>query len=65
MSFNLVEVLKELGITEDFIEASPMPPYEECTDIVDAGLDLFDRPQQMTLRTFEAWCAMKTAATPW
>ncbi|MCS5583125.1 MAG: M15 family metallopeptidase [Pseudomonadales bacterium] len=62
MSFNLVEVLKELGITEDFIEASPMPPYEECTDLVDAGLDLFDRPQQMTLRTFEAWYAMKTAA---
>ncbi len=62
MSFNLVEVLKELGITEDFIEASPMPPCEECTDLVDAGLDLFDRPQQMTLRTFEAWCAMKTAA---
>ena len=62
MSFNLVEVLKELGITEDFIEASPMPPYEECTDLVDAGLDLFDRPQQMTLRTCEAWYAMKTAA---
>ncbi|HAT28539.1 MAG TPA: hypothetical protein DCS89_16090, partial [Gammaproteobacteria bacterium] len=39
-----------------------MPPYEECTDLVDAGLDLFDRPQQMTLRTFEAWYAMKTAA---
>ena len=62
MSFNLAQVLKELGITEDFIEASQMPPCEECTDLVDAGLDLFDRPQQMTLRTFEAWCEMKTAA---
>ena len=62
MSFNLAQVLKELGITKDFIEASPMPPCEECTNLVDAGLDLFDRPQQMTLRTFEAWCAMKTAA---
>jgi D-alanyl-D-alanine carboxypeptidase len=39
-----------------------MPPCEESTDLVDAGLDLFDRPQQMTPRTFEAWCAMKTAA---
>jgi D-alanyl-D-alanine carboxypeptidase len=62
MSFNLAQVLKELGITKDLIEASPMPPCEECTNLVDAGLDLFDRPQQMTLRTFEAWCAMKTAA---
>ena len=62
MSFNLAQVLKELGITEEFIEASQMPPCEECTDLVDAGLDLFDRPQQMTLRTFEAWCEMKTAA---
>ena len=26
MSFNLAQVLKELGITEDFIEASQMPP---------------------------------------
>ena len=62
MNFNLAEALKKLGITEDFIEASPMSPCQECTDLVDAGLDLFNRPQQMTPRTFEAWCAMKTAA---
>jgi len=62
MSFNLAEALKELGITQDLIEASPMPPYDECTDLVDAGLNLFNRPQRMTPRTFEAWCAMRTAA---
>ena len=62
MSFNLDEALKELGITEDFIKACPMPLSQECTDLVDAGLDLFNRPQQMTPPTFEAWCAMKTAA---
>ena len=62
MSFNLAEALKELGITQDLIEASQMPPYDECTDLVDAGLNLFNRPQRMTPRTFEAWCAMRTAA---
>ena len=62
MSFNLAAVLKELGITNDFIEACSMSACEDCMDLVDAGLDLFDRPQKMTPRTFEAWCAMKTAA---
>jgi D-alanyl-D-alanine carboxypeptidase len=62
MSFSLAEALNELGITKDLIEACPMPVCEECTDLVDAGLDLFSRPQQMTPKTFEAWCAMKAAA---
>ena len=35
---------------------------QDHPDLVDAGLDLFNRPQRMTPRTFEAWCAMRTAA---
>ncbi len=62
MRFDLGLVLKQLGITEDFIAACPMPACEECTDLVDAGLDLFNRPQKMTPQTFDAWCAMKAAA---
>ncbi len=62
MSFSLAEVLKELGITEDLIEACPLPICIECTDLVHGGLDMFDRPQKMTPGTFDAWSAMKAAA---
>jgi zinc D-Ala-D-Ala carboxypeptidase len=62
MSFDLSQALKDLGITQDAIEACPMPVCEECTDLVDAGLDLFDRPQKMTRQTLDAWLTMKAAA---
>lgn len=62
VSFNLAKALKDLGITDDAVKACKMPLYGQCTDLVDAGLDLFGRPQQMTQQTFTAWCAMKTTA---
>ena len=61
-TFDLASELENLGITEDLLEACPMTLCEECTELVDAGLDFFGRPQKMTPQTYDAWLAMKTAA---
>lgn len=58
----LKALLKELGITEHHQEQCRMPICMEEPTLVDAGLDMFDRPQRMTAETLSAWQAMKAAA---
>lgn len=52
----------QLGITADHLAACRLPAYPEATRLVDAGCDLFGRPQQMTRTTLAAWSAMRAAA---
>ena len=49
-----------LGITADHLAACRLPAYPEATQLVDAGCDLFGRPQQMTRTTLAAWRAMRS-----
>lgn len=59
---DLEEKLAGLGITPAMRTACRVPACEEAGDLVDAGRDMFDRPQRMTPDTFKAWQAMQQAA---
>ena len=53
---------QQLGITANHIDACAMPEVTEATELISAGLDIFDREQQMTPETFSAWQKMLSAA---
>jgi D-alanyl-D-alanine carboxypeptidase len=55
--------LAQLGILQSHIEACRMPREEEAVLLVDAGLDIFDRPISMSPGTFSNWQRMKRHAT--
>lgn len=55
-------MLAGLGITPDLQASCRMPLCCEEPELVDAGTDMFDRPQQMTPATLAAWQAMLVAA---
>jgi len=59
---NLDVMLDELGITREMQLACRLPRFIEDPALIDAGLDMFDRPQQMTAETLTAWQAMQAAA---
>jgi len=58
----LRDILNELGITSDIERDCRLPVYEEAAELVDAGLDMFDRPQRMTPATLANWQKMVAAA---
>ena len=58
----LSEKLRALGISEDMELACTLPRYDEATELVDAGEDMFGRPQKMTAETRNAWQHMRAAA---
>lgn len=58
----LKEKLRQLGITAELEQSCRMPVYAEAEKLVDAGLDMFDRPQQMTPETLNHWQKMCGAA---
>ena len=62
MSFDLEKSLNEMGITREILSKCPIPSQKEPKDLVDAGFDIFQRPQKMTQQTFEAWKKMKSSA---
>jgi D-alanyl-D-alanine carboxypeptidase len=53
---------RELGLPPDYGRRRALPLQPECPDLVSAGQDAFDRPQQMTAGTLEAWERMRKAA---
>ena len=55
-------VWRQLGITPEMVQACTLPWQQEPISLVDAGLDILDRPQKMTGDTFHAWQRMKAAA---
>ncbi len=59
---DLADRLRALGITEEMVSNCRMPCYEETEDLVDAGEDMFGRPQKMTEETCSAWLRMQAAA---
>ncbi|MBO6703995.1 MAG: D-alanyl-D-alanine carboxypeptidase family protein [Pseudomonadales bacterium] len=59
---DLSKKLRSLGITEAMEGACIMPEYAEAMDLVDAGEDIFGRPQKMTAETYAAWKQMRTSA---
>lgn len=61
--FELDSELMILGITPAMCEDCRMPYCEDTHDLVDAGPDMFDRPQKMTAETLNAWENMKRAAS--
>lgn len=62
-NMNALELkLSQLGITQEHRSACRMPEECEAVELVDAGLDMFDRPIQMTKSTFLAWSSMFKAA---
>jgi D-alanyl-D-alanine carboxypeptidase len=58
----VTEQLLRLGITSGHIENCKMSLVDEASTLVDAGVDVFDRPLQMTAGTYAAWRGMFKAA---
>ena len=56
------ERLKNLGITDVHIDACRLPAYEEATDLINCGKDLFGRPLRMTDITLQNWQRMFASA---
>jgi len=52
-----------LGISEDYASQCKLPLCPEPDSLVDTELDFYQRPQKLTQAAFDAWTAMKTAAT--
>ncbi len=59
---DLEKMLQELGITRKMVQSCRMPPYDEADSLVDAGNDMFGRPQKMVPATSRAWRDMRQAA---
>lgn len=55
-------VWKQLGITPAMVRACALPWQQETNNLVDAGEDMFGRPQQMAGDTSLAWQQMQSAA---
>ena len=53
--------LTALGIEERHLQACKMP-YQPERAVVDAGLDIYDRPVQMSSETLAAWTKLSSAA---
>lgn len=62
MMNSLSSRLRALGITEEMEQTCSMPRYEETTELVDVGEDMFGRPQQLTADACDAWHRMRSAA---
>jgi D-alanyl-D-alanine carboxypeptidase len=60
--FNLAATLEALGITDSHQAGCRLPVCEEPEVLVSAGLDMFDRPQQMTRETYDAWRKLQADA---
>lgn len=59
----LQQLHNALGIPENYARACKLPLCREPAKLVDTELDFYQRPQKLTPKAFEAWTAMKAAAT--
>lgn len=55
-------VNESLGISNDHIAGQALPRVHESCDLVDAGPDMFNRPQRLTLDATQHWFAMRDGA---
>lgn len=51
-----------LGLPKDYADRFKLPPVDEALDLVDAGEDVFGRPQQLAPKALTAWVAMQQHA---
>lgn len=58
----LTALHQELGIPVQYLSSRAQQCCLEATELVDAGLDIYQRPQRMTAETYQAWHAMQHAA---
>ena len=59
---DLDQQLDDLGISRSHRDSCRMPLCQEPAELVDAGVDMFNRPQQMTRETRDAWVRLCEAA---
>jgi len=58
----ILAILKQLGIQQDYGIQHKLPIQTPPKQLVDAGKDCFDRPQQLTATTLRAWRKMLNLA---
>ena len=58
----IIERLEALGISDVHRATCRLPLYKEAEELVAAGVDMFDRPVQMTKTAYDAWLAMHNSA---
>lgn len=58
----IMKILKELNIPASYERDTGLQLQIEAADLVDAGVDMFNRPQKMTGKTLDSWQKMKDAA---
>ena len=59
----LQDLHEALGIPKNYVSLCKLPLCREPTKLVDTELDFYQRPQKLTQGAFDAWSAMKMAAT--
>lgn len=62
MNEQLLAILGELGIAPEYPQQCGMPLQAECPQLVDVGLDAFERPARLEANTAQAWYSMQAAA---
>lgn len=62
MDEQLLAILGELGIAPEYPQQCGMPLHAECPQLVDVGLDAFERPARLEAATAQAWHSMQAAA---
>lgn len=62
MNEQLLAILGELGIAPEYPQQCGMPLQDECPQLVDVGLDAFERPARLEANTAQAWYSMQSAA---
>jgi len=62
LSEDHIKLYHELGIPANYGGERKLPYYEEATDLIDVGLNLVGRMQQLTPRTAEKWQQMVESA---
>ena len=58
----IASISEELGLPTDYGRRRALPLQPEASNLVPAGTDCFDRPQQMTAEACDAWNRMQAAA---
>ena len=58
----IARVNAALGITDAHLEAQSLPLVRECNDLIDAGEDIFNRPQRMASAALPHWQALLAQA---
>src|SRR5580765_5149602 len=59
---HVAAVLRELGLPASFGSDSGMPLYQEVTDLVSIGADIYGREQRLAPGAADCWRTMQASA---